>query len=774
MQAGGVKMQNPYTSRNMIRDGAAFFGRQSEIEEIFRNLTVNFQNTSIVGERRSGKSSLLWHISRPEVCGQFSEGKPFLFIFFDLQRVANLNQRTFFKLLSENLAEQLPPEYALNAKDFDTCQEYFDGLVEEAYDHFRIVICLDEFETVATNDQFDNAFLLYLRHFANLGKIAYVTSSREPLEVICKSTDHLQGSDFWNIFIIPPLYLGVLKKDEAVQLVRVPSENAGMVFDQSEIDYVFELAGHHALFLQIACFYLFETKNGRFEASEPGDLSQLDRSHIADNFLMGATPHFENIWNRLTPSERKVLVSLETIKPDGDFKEAMRALIRRGLLIPGDPPTLFCRTFALFAKENYSPDRSAATGDLPSISMAVPGNLAERAGQGTAKPATERGAKGISRQAKMDIWIGRNSEVLLHFTGPYTISQFCPNRARMDSTTIKRFDSRVRSLPRVDNWRLAKQDIGQEVFDLFEQVPEVSQVYTGGRAAVDDDESFLLTFKCPQEMLAFPFEFINSLSAVDEGQKHLVLSHPLRKSIVGIRSKKTPLDLQFYSNNEVKILLVSSNVSGTVALNSKNYALPEIPGACDEIEAIGKLINRGKELGNVQCSVEVKHDLTCEEMADLLQCGEYDIVHYSGHALYSESPESSCLFFWSEPGGKKAGNTIEALSANQLNVLVERSKIRFIYLSCCQGAMVGSPDQLMNNDFLGIAHSLLVGGIPSVLSMRWPLNDEMAILLASSFYKELFNGQGVEIALFRARKQVQGRLPNDFNWLSPVLVVQAN
>jgi len=114
------------------------------------------------------------------------------------------------------------------------------------------------------------------------------------------------------------------------------------------------------------------------------------------------------------------------------------------------------------------------------------------------------------------------------------------------------------------------------------------------------------------------------------------------------------------------------------------------------------------------------------------------------------------------------------LSANELNNLVERSRLGFIYLSCCQGAMTGTTDLLFNNDFLGIAHSLLVGGVPTVLSMRWPLNDEMAVLLASSYYAELFKGVGPEIALFRARKQVQARMPSDYNWLSPVLVVQGN
>lgn len=117
---------------------------------------------------------------------------------------------------------------------------------------------------------------------------------------------------------------------------------------------------------------------------------------------------------------------------------------------------------------------------------------------------------------------------------------------------------------------------------------------------------------------------------------------------------------------------------------------------------------------------------------------------------------------------------IDTLTANELHALVERTRIRFVYLSCCQGAVVGATEALLSGEFLGIVPSLLVGGVPSVLSMRWPLNDEMAVLLATSFYGELFKGRGIEVALFRARKLIQARMPNDYNWLSPVLVVQGD
>jgi CHAT domain-containing protein len=245
----------------------------------------------------------------------------------------------------------------------------------------------------------------------------------------------------------------------------------------------------------------------------------------------------------------------------------------------------------------------------------------------------------------------------------------------------------------------------------------------------------------------------------------------VRKSIVGLKTRNRPLTDHFYEDEKLKVLLVSSNVSGPFTIENKVFNLPEIPGAREEVEQIEALIREKQEDGKVRCIVDVKHDVTCEEMAEVLQEGKYDVIHYSGHAMYSETPENSSLFF-----RKKRQNNqliIERLTTNRLNFLVERTRLKFFYLSCCQGAMVGTPEHLLNNDFLGITHALLVAGVPSVLAMRWPLTDEMAVLLAASFYRELFKGVGLELALLRARRQLQSSRPNDHSWLSPVLVVQS-
>ena len=51
---------NPFTYGNPISDPQRFIGRRREVEQIYsRLLNPEFESSSIVGERRTGKTSLL-------------------------------------------------------------------------------------------------------------------------------------------------------------------------------------------------------------------------------------------------------------------------------------------------------------------------------------------------------------------------------------------------------------------------------------------------------------------------------------------------------------------------------------------------------------------------------------------------------------------------------------------------------------------------------------------------------------------------------------------
>ena len=59
---------NPFTYGNPISDPRRFFGRAREVEQIFGRLrNEEFESSSVVGDRRIGKTSLLNYLADPGV-----------------------------------------------------------------------------------------------------------------------------------------------------------------------------------------------------------------------------------------------------------------------------------------------------------------------------------------------------------------------------------------------------------------------------------------------------------------------------------------------------------------------------------------------------------------------------------------------------------------------------------------------------------------------------------------------------------------------------------
>ncbi|MCP4357532.1 MAG: hypothetical protein GY796_05905 [Chloroflexi bacterium] len=75
-------MNNPYISRGPVRTSDMFFGRLRELNGIAAFLRGN-QSVSIVGPRKIGKTSLLFHLMRPEIWDALRLKENNLFVYLD-------------------------------------------------------------------------------------------------------------------------------------------------------------------------------------------------------------------------------------------------------------------------------------------------------------------------------------------------------------------------------------------------------------------------------------------------------------------------------------------------------------------------------------------------------------------------------------------------------------------------------------------------------------------------------------------------------------------
>ena len=199
---------NPFTFGNPISDPDRFSGRRQErqeVEQIYSRLrNSEFESTSIIGNRRMGKSSLLNYVSNPGVMSAHGlDPENYYFLSVDLQMAgaSSTPARLFQHILrlvrskvgDPELSQQIERLQANESLDTYDLSECFD-LVDAKGLH--VVLLLDEFEHIGTNTDFGPEFYYGMRSLAIHHNLALVTASyRELVELSrsrpvkwCKST----------------------------------------------------------------------------------------------------------------------------------------------------------------------------------------------------------------------------------------------------------------------------------------------------------------------------------------------------------------------------------------------------------------------------------------------------------------------------------------------------------------------------------------------------------------------------------------------------------
>jgi len=158
----------------VITDPDDFIGREEQINEIITRLRT-MQSSSVVGERRIGKSSLLYYLAQ---AGAQRLGDPnYRFFYLDLQDAHFHTTVGFFQAVLNRLGvstEAIKAENTLN-QNLIAFTDQIEAL-EQSGQH--IVLCLDEFEnTFKHREQFTEDFFDHMRSQLNIRKLAFVTAT---------------------------------------------------------------------------------------------------------------------------------------------------------------------------------------------------------------------------------------------------------------------------------------------------------------------------------------------------------------------------------------------------------------------------------------------------------------------------------------------------------------------------------------------------------------------------------------------------------------------
>ena len=315
--------RNPYLNRVMIREADAFYGRGRQVGWICSRIGASPpQCVSVVGDRRVGKSSLLYHIFQRSVRERcLEEPSKYVFVFMDFQERRSMALPDFFRSLFRLLGEEMEGEDLIEASpDYEGFRGVLSDLNRKG---MRLVLLLDEFESVTRNPNFGEDFFAFLRSMANTQEIAYVTTSARNLQELCH-TQEIADSPFFNVF--SNLHLGPFASREAMALIKKPSAQAGIPLEE-HADAILKMAGFLPFFLQIACSAFFDHL-----VEQEGD--PLDLEEVKEACLEEVRVHFQYIWEEFDPDRRRVCWDLvRGGRIPQEREHILRALTRRGYLV---------------------------------------------------------------------------------------------------------------------------------------------------------------------------------------------------------------------------------------------------------------------------------------------------------------------------------------------------------------------------------------------------------------------------------------------------------
>ncbi len=163
--------QNPFTFGNPIREPGRFIGRQAELRQVVnRLLSSAHESTSIVGERRIGKTSLLMHLADKSTAKSLGlVPERFCLIYIDFQGLVDITPQRFWGRVLTRMGRSITdPNLRLqieilqkqeNIELFDL-EDLCEAIAEAG---ICVVLLLDEFEYVTQNPNFGADFFGGLR-----------------------------------------------------------------------------------------------------------------------------------------------------------------------------------------------------------------------------------------------------------------------------------------------------------------------------------------------------------------------------------------------------------------------------------------------------------------------------------------------------------------------------------------------------------------------------------------------------------------------------------
>ena len=154
------------------------------------------------------------------------------------------------------------------------------------------------------------------------------------------------------------------------------------------------------------------------------------------------------------------------------------------------------------------------------------------------------------------------------------------------------------------------------------------------------------------------------------------------------------------------------------------------------------------------------------ELAQALEQGNYQVLHYAGHSDFGDNGGDLSLV------NRQTGLT-ERLSGDDLAGLLVNNHVSLTVFNSCRSGHTAGDDAEMDWRQQNLVQALVNRGVPSVIAMAERIPDEVAIAFTQLFYKNLRKGFPIDLSLSRTRQGLIAAFGSDQHyWALPILYLQ--
>jgi AAA+ ATPase superfamily predicted ATPase len=349
-------MKNPFKTGGVVQPDE-LINRKDEIRRITGKISHHGQSYALIGEPRSGKTSLLNYIMSLEKRSLLygDDHQLLSFQYMDAQTFSsNFTQIQFWEYALRPLVEKIRTNTETNSlfENYLICKENqfavfaleeFLGELQKKRLHHILII--DEFDTLLDHKLLNQAdFYGSLRTLASRfgPALTLAIASRQPLKTLNRRTQQINptGSPYFNIF--DEITLGPFEYQQANEIINL----AGKRFTSAEKKIILQIAGGHPFLLQVASSTLWDVYE-----SKKDPLQRLEM--VGKQLFASAESSFQDMW-RLWSAEMKeafVIIALDQVpqmlnERDFDlnlliaslsnYAQELRMLEQRGIIAKDD------------------------------------------------------------------------------------------------------------------------------------------------------------------------------------------------------------------------------------------------------------------------------------------------------------------------------------------------------------------------------------------------------------------------------------------------------